>query len=111
MTNRIPSPTDFHVTIEGIGNFSFALRMMRDELKIAAEFSRLTEGVETPTPYLSTIAGWIASLKVLIVSCPDGWLKTLDGRPTSNLDEIDPLDEDTYAKLMKVHSALREKEG
>jgi len=99
--SRLPAATDFHVPIEGIGTFSFAKRTMRDELKIAAEFSRLTEGVDAPTPFLATVAGWISQLRVLTVSAPEGW----------DLDSLDPLDSDSYSKLLTVHGALREKEG
>lgn len=99
--SRIPSNTDFQAPVDGIGTFTFARRRMRDEMAIAAEFSRLTEGVETPTPYLASVAGWISTLKVLTVASPDGW----------DIDAMDPLDEDTYANLVKVHTALREKEG
>lgn len=99
--SRLPAATDFHVSVEGIGTFSFGKRTMRDELRIAAEFSRLTEGVDSPTPFLATVAGWISQLRVLTVSAPDGW----------DLDALDPLDSDSYAKLLKVHGALREKEG
>jgi hypothetical protein len=98
---RLPNSTDFQITIDDIGTFTFGRRRMRDELAIAAEFSRLTEGVETPTPFLANVAGWISVLKVLTVEAPEGW----------DIDAMDPLDDDTYAKLVKVHVALREKEG
>lgn len=99
--NRIPTPTDYQIHVDGVGTFTFAQRRMRDELAVAAEFSRLTEGVETPSPFLAQVAGWISTLKVLTVHVPDGW----------DPEALDPLDEDSYAKLMKVHTALREKEG
>lgn len=95
------SPTDFFVDVGGIGNFSFGQRKLRDELRIAAEYSRLTEGVETPTEWLAIVAGWISALTVLTVSAPDGW----------NLDDMDPLDQETYDKLHTVHAALRSKEN
>lgn len=98
---RTPAPTDFHVDVDGVGHFTFAKRTMRDEMRIAAEYSRLTEGVETPTTYLELVAGWLSTLAVLTVQAPDGW----------DLDSMDPLDEDTYARLMRVHAALREKEA
>lgn len=109
--SRIPSNTDFQVTIDGIGTFTFGRRRMRDELAIAAEFSRLTEGVETPTPYLTSVAGWISTLKVLTVEAPEGWLRDIEGKPTNDLDQVDPLDDETYANLIKVHGELRKKEG
>lgn len=99
--SRLPNINDFTVPVEGIGAFTFARRKLRDEMAIGSEYSRLTEGVDTPTPWLEAVAGWISTLKVLTVKAPDGW----------DIDELDPLDPDSYAKLRKVHSALREKEG
>lgn len=99
--NREPSDTDFHIDVEGVGNFMFARRTMRDEMRIASEYSRLTEGVMTPTPFLAAVAGWIATLKVLMVTGPKDW----------DLDEMDPLDEDVYKRISKVNKALRNKEG
>lgn len=99
--SRTPADTDFHLEVEGVGHFVFAHRTMRDEMRIASEFSRLTEGVETPTPFLATVAGWISTLKVLTVSAPDGW----------DLDEMDPLDDAVFARIGSVNKALRKKEG
>lgn len=73
---------------------------MRSELAIAAEFSRLSEGIAMPSAFLETVGGWIATLKVLTLVAPDGWV----------LDELDPLDDENYARLMKVHGALRARE-
>lgn len=97
---RPAAATDFFVDVEGIGNFSFAKRMLRDELRIGAEYSRLTEGVDTPTSGLELLAGWMAALKVLTVTAPDDW----------DIDTMDPLDPETYDKLARVHAALRDKE-
>lgn len=102
MTQRAPQPTDFTVEVDNVGVFRFAKRTMRDEMRIASEYSRLTEGVETPTIWLETVATWISTLKVLTVSAPADW---------QSLDDIDPLDEATYSRLMAVHAALRAKEG
>jgi len=105
---RDPASTDFSVDVEGVGSFRFARRTLRDEMRISAEFARMAEGVDlvdakvgSPEYFLSQVGGWISPLKVLTVSAPDGW----------DLDSMDPLDEDTYSKLMRVHDALRAKEG
>ena len=98
---RLSNINDFTVPVEGIGAFTFAKRKLRDEMAIAAEYSRLTEGVDTPTPFLEAVAGWISTLKVLTVAAPDDW----------NIEDMDPLDAGTFAKLRTVHAALREKEG
>ena len=97
---RTPAPTDFYVEVEGIGTFSFAKRTMREEMRIGAEFSRYTEGLPVVTPWLDAVAGWMSTLSVLTVKAPDGW----------SLENLDPLDEDSYAKLARVHAALRLKE-
>lgn len=99
--SRAIAVTDFPVDVEGVGHFSFAKRTLRDELRIGAEYSRLTEGVETPTEWLAIVAGWVAALTVLTVSAPSGW----------DVEKMDPLDPDTYDNLRKVHAALRDKES
>ncbi|SAK98667.1 hypothetical protein AWB80_07567 [Caballeronia pedi] len=99
--SQAPGLPQFDEHVEGVGTFTFARRNMRRELAIATEFSRLTEGVATPSPFLETVAGMISTLKVLTLLAPAGW----------DLDELDPLDDESYAKLMKVHAALRAKEG
>lgn len=96
---RAASDTDFVVDVEGVGAFVFGRRKMADHIKINVEYARLTEGV-MPTPWLDTVATWLSVLKVLTVRAPEGFV----------VDELDPLDEETYAKLLKVHSALRAKE-
>lgn len=95
------TPTTYTITVDGVGTFTFAKRSMRSNLAIAAEYSRLTEGVENPVPFLDTVATWMSTLKVLTVAAPDGWV----------LDDMDPEDEDTYTKLGRVYGALRNKEG
>jgi hypothetical protein len=97
---RPPSPTDFTLHVEGVGSFVFGYRKMPDELKIAAEFSRICEGVDKPNEFLQLVGNWIATLRVLTVRGPEGW----------DLDELDPLSDEDYAKLAKVYSALRAKE-
>lgn len=97
---RTPQATDFTVPVEGIGTFTFGRRTMRDEISIQVEFARLIEGVE-PTAWLQAVGGWLSALRVLTVKSPDGW----------DLDDMDPLDDDTYARLNKVYEALVNKEG
>ncbi len=96
---RRGSATDFDVSVEGIGVFTFGRRKMADEIAIQVEYARMIDGVQ-PTDWLALVAGWIAALKTLTVRAPAGW----------DIEEMDPLDDETYAKLMKVHAALTEKE-
>ena len=96
-----PGAKQFDVHVDEVGTFTFARRNMRAEIAIAAEYSRLTEGVAQPSAFLDTVAGWISTLKTLTLVAPSGW----------DIEELDPLDDEAYALLLKVHAALREKEG
>lgn len=96
---RKPSESDFVVEVEGIGRFVFARRKMADEIQIQVEYAGLIQGVE-PTQWLENVCGWVAAFKVLMVQAPKGW----------DLEEMDPLDEGTFANLMKVYRAFRDKE-
>lgn len=98
--SREPSVSDFETSVEGVGTFRFAKRTMRDHMKIEVEYARLIDGVQ-PTTWLSIVAQWLSTLRVLTVTAPDGW----------DLDNMDPLSQDTYAKLLKVHTALTDKEA
>lgn len=96
---RITKETDFAVTVDGVGSFTFGRRTMRDEISIQVEYARLIDGVE-PTAWLQAVCGWLSVLKVLTVRAPDGW----------DLDEMDPLEDETYAKLSRVYESLIDKE-
>ena len=96
---RTPNATDFSVDVEGVGRFIFGRRKMADEMKIHVEYARMTEAVE-PTPWLDSVATWLATLKVMTVMAPADFA----------LDDLDPLDDEVYAKLMRTCLALAEKE-
>lgn len=92
---RAPASTDFAITAGG-EQFTVGRRVMRDEFAIGAEYSRLTEGVETPTRFLSYYARAFATAKVLLVAAPAGF----------DLEKLDPLEEDSYAKLIALYEAI-----
>ena len=96
---RTAQKSDFPIDVEGVGTFVFGRRTMADEIKMHVEYSRLTEAVP-PTPWLDQVATWLSTLKVLTVRAPDGF----------DIEALDPLEEDTYIKMMRVHAALVEKE-
>ena len=87
--------SDFPVAVEGVGSFSFAKRTMRDEIAIQVDFARIIDGVD-PTVWLQAVGGWMSVLRALTVRAPDGW----------DIDELDPLDDETYSKLGRVYDAL-----
>lgn len=96
---RTPKETDFTVPVEGIGNFTFAKRTMADEIKIQVKYAEIIDGVE-PTTWLTLVGSWISTLSVLTVRAPADW----------DIDELDPLDNETYAKLKLVFESLTEQE-
>ena len=98
---RAAAPGDFQVTYDGLGTFTFARRTMRDEFAIAAEYSRLTEGVQTPTDFLHYYARAFSTINVLQVVGPDGW----------NVEKLDPQEDASYAQLIGVFDALRAQEA
>jgi len=96
---RAPRPTDFPLTVEDVGTFVFARKAMREQVSIAVEYARLTEGVPEVVEILGDIPEAMATIKVLTVSAPEGW----------DADTLDPEDKESYEKIMKVWGALRDK--
>lgn len=96
---RSAKPSDFRVTVADHGDFVFGKRTMRDEIASQVEYARMIDGVP-PTPWLETVCGAMADLKVMTVKAPDGW----------DVDELEPHDPETYAKLISAHRALLNKE-
>ena len=90
----------FQVDVEEIGTFTFHPRTMRREMRIGAEYSRLTEGVETPSYALDKMATWMSTLSVLTAEAPEGW----------DISAMDPLEPESYKKLLRVFRGLRDQE-
>jgi len=91
----------FQCDVESVGSFVFYHRTMREEMRIGVEYSRLTEGVEQPTRWLELFANMVAVINVLLHEAPAGWM----------LDELDPLDGDSFQQITAVYNALRSKEA
>lgn len=96
---REAKQNDFTVDVESVGTFTFGRRTMRDEIKIQVEFARIIDGVK-PTEWLSVVADWLSTLRVMTVRAPEGW----------DMNDLDPLDPETYVKLREVFNALATKE-
>ncbi|EJH8717654.1 hypothetical protein NF539_004894 [Escherichia coli] len=96
---RLSKPSDYFETVEGIGRFRFARRTLADELQIQRKYAEFVGGVE-PTAWLATLSEYLSTLAVLTVEAPEGW----------DIDNMDPLDNDTYSKLARVFVSLRERE-
>lgn len=102
--SRPASATDFSIDVEGVGNVIFARRTRRDGFRIAAEFHRLTEGVETLGTDFGLEAEAQATLSTLVVSASPEFEEMI------RLDIPDPLDPEQSAKIVRVFLALRKKE-
>ncbi|EON2339040.1 hypothetical protein ACLLKL_002010 [Escherichia coli] len=96
---RRSNPSDFYEDVDGVGRFRFARRMLSDEIQIQRKYAEYVGGVE-PTAWLATLSEYLSTLHVLTVEAPEGW----------DIDNMDPLDDDTYAKIARVFVALRERE-
>ncbi len=96
---RVSKATDFTVAVDGVGTFTFGRRTMRDEIDIQREYAAILDGVK-PTVWLEVVGSWFSAFKVLTVKAPEGW----------SVDELDPLDNETYSKMNLVYDALCEKE-
>jgi len=97
---RDKSASDYEITIDGIGTFMFARRNMRDQFRIQAEYARLTEGVSPIPVDLDIAAQAVSCLNVLTVSAPETW----------DISAMDPLEEESYAKILQVYGAVRARE-
>lgn len=94
------SPAVRAETIEGIGTFTFRKRNMGAEIKISVEFARLTEGAPVDE-FTAVFCRAIAELTVLTVTAPKDWV----------IADMDPFDDDSYAKVFKVRGALIRGDG
>ncbi len=66
------------IEVPNVGAFTFRRRVMRDEFKIGAEYSRLTEGVATPSQWLDMFATAFSTLKTLTAEA--GALRAAEAR-------------------------------
>lgn len=88
---------DFQVDVEGIGQFTFRRRTIRDQMRIEGEVNRILGGSVTDNITLSTLSLYYATVSVLTVQAPTGW----------DMEEMDPLDDATFSKIADVFRSLR----
>lgn len=93
-------PEKFAVDVDGIGRFIFARRNMRREFAILSIHSDLTGATGNPSPLLDDFATAFATIKGLLVQGPDGW----------DIEALDPLGDDTWTHISRIHGALRARE-
>lgn len=102
--SRPASQNDFTVDVEGIGSFIFGRRTGRDRFRIAADYHRLTEGLEVADSEFGLTAEAFATVKNLLVEGPADVVASID------LDAPASMDPDADSKLLRVFFALRQKE-
>lgn len=87
------------IPVEGIGDFEFRHRRIRDRITIPAE-ARRTLGGGSDSPPLIDAALRMATIQVLLLKAPDGW----------SLEALDPLDDASDGVILKVYEGLRQAE-
>jgi len=99
---RTPGANDFQVDVDGIGSFTFARRQMRDVYRIRGDYNKLTGGnYDDEGNYGDLSALAFVTLSLLMVDAPSDF----------SLAKLDPLvDDNCDEKVIKVFTALREKE-
>lgn len=93
----------FEVEVDGIGRFVFLHRTIERDLAIGAVVRRIgvPPAQDDESDYFGFIAQAYATIKVLTKESPADW----------NLLQMDPLDENTYPKIMEVYTAFKDAEN
>lgn len=91
----------FAVQVDDIGTFVFRRVNMGDSVRIASEFSKLTDGQEDVAPWVGRLVTRLATLKVRTVTSPEGW----------DIEQMDPEESETFLKIDKVYSALKDRDA
>lgn len=99
---REAKSTDFHVDVEGIGQFLFARRSLGDVFKIRGQYAKLTGGnYDEEGNVADYTALAFVTIQTLLVDAPKSF----------NIETLDPLlDENFDAPILKIFGALRAKE-
>lgn len=87
---------NYPVIVESVGTFECRRRTLRVEIKIGAEFSRLTEGEEKIPAWFRELCEIVSALKCLIVKAPEGF----------SIDDMDAGKEDSFEKLVAVYNSI-----
>jgi hypothetical protein len=95
------SPDSFPVVVEGVGTLICKKRTVRVAVAITAEYNRLTEGAEEVSGEFASVCNFLAYLKVVVISGPEGW----------DPYGVDPDAESEMEVLHKAYRAIKEAEG
>jgi len=95
-----PPEQTFIVPVDGVGEFTFRRRRLRDGLMIQREYSDIIGACLTPVEGFQAAANWVATLRVMTVKGPPGW----------DLEAMDPDDNGDVLKMASVYGALRARE-
>ena len=94
-------PDTFPVTVDGFGTLLCQKRTVRVAVAVTAEYNRLTEGAEEVSGEFASVCNFLAYLKVVVLSGPDGW----------DPYGVDPDSEAAMEVLHKAYRAIKEAEG
>lgn len=92
----MPSTKTFTIHVQNVGTFECRRRVMRTAVQLTAEYNRLVEGDPNPPSYFADLCNFLAYLKVMVVSGPDGW----------DVDNVDPDSEAEMKALREVYDAI-----
>lgn len=90
----------YRVEIDGWGEFVVNRLTMGRNMEVAAEYERHLRGMQNTTREFRALANTMATAKVLVAVAPEGW----------SLDDLDPLDPQTYERLFDLASKIDQQE-
>jgi hypothetical protein len=99
-----PLPATFTVDMPDLGKFTFRRRNLGDDLRIMADYDRITGGLESPSSLLDSLATALATYKVLAAAWPSAEWAPL------RVEKMDTLADDRTAQLLSLFGALSARE-
>jgi hypothetical protein len=99
-----PLPATFTLDMPDLGKFTFRRRTIGDDLRIMADYDRLTGGLENPSQLLDSLATALATYKVLAAGWPSPEWAPL------RVEQMDTLADDRTAALLSLFGALSARE-
>jgi hypothetical protein len=101
---RPAAPSDFSVEVKHVGTLIFGRRTRRDNIRIGAEYHRLTEGTSPEQTSFGIECEAYATVSALLVDGPPEFVSLLD------LDVESSMDTEERLPVISAYYALLEKE-
>lgn len=101
---RPAAPSDFSVEVAHVGTLIFGRRTRRDNIRISAEYHRLTEGTSPDQTSFGIECEAYATISTMLVDGPPEFLSLLDLDVESSMEPAERL------PVISAFYALRERE-